>query len=60
MRIRKAMAVALAGALALTTIATGTTSEAAKKTKLTPGNRRVRKRRRNWERSMLLLRKKCL
>ena len=34
MRIRKAMAVALAGALALTTIATGTTSEAAKKTKL--------------------------
>ena len=34
MRIRKVMAVALAGALALTTIATGTTSEAAKKTKL--------------------------
>ncbi len=34
MRIRKAMAVALAGALVLTTIATGTTSEAAKKTKL--------------------------
>ena len=34
MRIRKAMAVALAGALVLTTMATGTTSEAAKKTKL--------------------------
>ena len=29
MRIRKTMAVALAGALALTTIATGTASEAA-------------------------------
>ncbi len=34
MKLRKAMAVALAGALVLTTIATGTTSEAAKKTKL--------------------------
>ncbi len=34
MKLRKAMAVALAGALVLTTFATGTTSEAAKKTKL--------------------------
>ncbi len=34
MKIRKAMAFALAGALVLTTVATGTTSEAAKKTKL--------------------------
>ena len=34
MKLRKAMAVALAGALVLTTAATGTTSEAAKKTKL--------------------------
>ena len=34
MKLRKAMAVALTGALVLTTFATGTTSEAAKKTKL--------------------------
>ena len=34
MKIRKAMALALAGALVLTTVATDTTSEAAKKTKL--------------------------
>ena len=34
MKLRKAMAAALAGALVLTTIATGTASEAAKKTKL--------------------------
>ncbi len=34
MRIRKAVAAVLAGALVLTTFATGTTSEAAKKTKL--------------------------
>lgn len=34
MKLRKAMAVALAGALVLTTAVTGTTSEAAKKTKL--------------------------
>ena len=34
MKMRKAMALALAGALVLTTVATGITSEAAKKTKL--------------------------
>ena len=34
MKLRKAMAVALAGALVITTFVTGTTSEAAKKTKL--------------------------